>query len=295
MDNWLKKCLLSPIIFCSGFLPLALIRLIGGIVGRVGLRLSKKANLRTQNNLLVTGVATPNNVKQISRQVAVELGKTLLETVCIAWVRSRKYCYSLIKSWQGLDQVLSAEKSGRPIIFLTPHIGNFEIMLKATLHKLNKPITILYKPAKNKFFLELMRRGRTTDNIIPVETNRRGVLRLMRALKNNEHIGVLPDSVASQGDGVWVKFFNMPVFATTLLAKLISSSKNAAIFIAVANRVPHGFAIEFIEYQPETTEVKELVQDIYTKIEHLVRQSPSSYFWIYDRFRVPDHAPENGG
>jgi len=290
MNYYLKHYLLTPVIFCGGFLPLSIIRALGAIIGVIGLKISKKAYFRTRNNLLVTGIATPKTVNKLARQVAVELGKTLLETIFIAWLRSKKHCYSLVKQWRGFDKVLEAQDMQRPIIFLTPHIGNFELMVKAAAYKLNKKLTILYKPSKDKWFEDLMVRGRSEDNLVPVATTRAGILQLMRGLKKREYIGILPDSVASQGDGVWVRFFNVPVFATTLLAKLIHTAPEAAIFIAVASRVPYGFALEFIEYKPSTNNVRELVQDIYTQLEQVVKSAPSSYFWSYDRFRVPDHA-----
>ena len=134
-----------------------------------------------------------------------------------------------------------------------------------------------------------MKTGRTEDNINPVPTNSRGIVALLRALKRNEFIGVLPDSVASHGDGVWVDFFGNQVFATTLSAKMVSF-KDAITFVVGSFRVSGGFDLEFVPYIKKTDDISVVVQDIYGIIEKMVAKAPTQYFWSYDRFRTPDHA-----
>jgi lauroyl/myristoyl acyltransferase len=81
---WLvKNYIFSPILFGLSFLPLEWLRGIGSLVGFLGLKMSKKARFRTRNNLLVTHLATQDNVDNLTLRVAKELGKTLVETVCI--------------------------------------------------------------------------------------------------------------------------------------------------------------------------------------------------------------------
>lgn len=287
---WLiKNYIFVPILWLMSFLPIEVIRMIGSFIGSVGVRLSKKARNRMKNNLLITNIANQDNVNQLALRVAQELGKTLVETICLAWNKNRRYCYNLVKSWGGFELVEEAQQHGKSIIFLTPHIGNFEIMVKATAFRLEKRLTILYKPSKDKWFHQLMLKGRTEVNINPVPTNNRGVIQLIRALKNGENIGVLPDSVASQSDGVWVDFFNNKVFATTLLAKIINSTPSSEIFIVSNNRVRGGFQSEFIPYKALSNDTSLIVQDIYNKIEDMVKKYPMEYFWSYDRFRTPDH------
>ena len=269
------------------FLPLNLLRSIGALVGIIGIKFSKRARLRLRNNLLITNLANNNNIDSLMSKTAKELGKTLIETVSVAWFRSKKHNASLIKNWYGLDLVLEMEKQNRPLVFLTPHIGNFEVAIKAVLHKIKTPITILYKPSKNKWFNELMLRGRSDTNIKPVPTNKAGVIALVKALKRDEAIGILPDSVASQGEGEWVKFFGCDVFATTLASKM-AMFYNAVTFIVGSYRVKGGFNIEFIPYYRQDNIAK--VQDIYAIIEKIILKAPTQYFWSYDRFRIPDHA-----
>ncbi|MBY0380036.1 MAG: hypothetical protein K2P99_06535, partial [Burkholderiales bacterium] len=217
------------------------------------------------------------------------LGKGIIETICIAWFRTKTYNYNLIKHWDGFDAVIDASKTGKPIVFLTPHIGNFEIAVKAVAHCFGTNFTILYKPSKDIWFHHLMKTGRMEDNIKAVPTNSRGIVALVRALNRNEFIGVLPDSVASHGDGTWVDFFGNQVFATTLSAKMLSF-KDAITFVVGSFRVSGGFNLEFVPYLKKTDDIHVIVQDIYRVIEKMVEKAPAQYFWSYDRFRTPAHA-----
>ncbi|MFN7094784.1 MAG: hypothetical protein ACK4M7_05405, partial [Burkholderiales bacterium] len=200
----MKKLILAPLLILFSLLPLSVLRGIGSIVGIILLKFSKRAGTRLRRNLLLTGMTKPEQVNQLAKDTARELGRTFIETLCIAWHRSKQYNAKFVLETINFAAVQQAATSGAPIVFLTPHIGNFEISLKYTANKIARKFTVLYKPSRKKWLDELMLIGRTEDNITAVPTTRQGVLTLVKALRNKEIIGVLPDSVASSGDGVWV-------------------------------------------------------------------------------------------
>ncbi len=109
-------------------------------------------------------------------------------------------------------------------------------------------------------------------------------------VKNGGVIGILPDNVASGGDGVWVDFLGKKVFATTLAAKLILFPGVTTFFVS-SMRIQDGFLIDYRPYVPKTTDVSEIVQDLYKILETVVLKAPTQYYWSYDRFRSPAHAP----
>ncbi len=289
----MKYYFIKGLLVIFSFLPLTFIRILGDLIGKIIYKYSIKGKKRTIANLLVTGIATKDNVDEMALNVAKNLGQTLLETFLIAWNRNKKYNYKLIQQFNNIEQVVQSVNSDRAIIFLTPHIANFEIIVKATAFMLsNKKFTIIVKPSKNKTFNKLMFDGRMEDNINPVPTNKSGVISLLKALRNKEFIGVLPDSVASQGDGVWVNFFGQKVFATTLSAKMIQYQL-ADIYIVNNTRVKNGFIVDFIKYESKLlNNTTDIVQEIYQILEQIITANPEQYFWSYDRFRSPDHAPK---
>lgn len=283
------------IILMLAFLPLRALRIVGSCIGIIAMKFSKRAANRLKNNLLATGICDENNVAMMAQKTAIEFGKTLVETVGIAWHRSKKHCASLIVdtiNYAGMEQEVL---SGKPIVFLTPHMSSFEIALKFTAYKISgRVFNVLYKPSKNKWFNYMMLKGRTEDNIRPLPTNRLGVFTLAKELKANGVVGILPDSIASSGDGVWVEFFGKKVFAPTLAAKMVMMP-NVVTFIVATTRVKHGFRVNYIPFVVTGDEISVVVQQIYRVIEQIVLEAPQQYYWSYDRFRIPKHAqmPDN--
>ena len=282
----MKTAIIKRVLFLFSLLPLPVLRGIGALVGLSMLKLSKRASVRLRENLLATGMCTPAGVEAMAKQTSMELGKTLVETACIAWQRSKEYNAKLIVKTTNQDLVEQALMQNQAVLFLTPHIGNFEISLKYTASKIKRSFTVLYKPDKDPLLEKLMFEGRHEDNITPVPTTRSGVVQVVRALQNKQIVGILPDNVASQGDGVWVEFFHKKVFATTLAAKL-ALMQGVTIFLAYSYRVKHGFELEYIPFTPTSLDIASVVKEIYTMIEGVVRRSPTEYYWSYNRFRVP--------
>ena len=235
-------------------------------------------------------MCTIENSENMALLCAKEWGKTIVETACISWQWSRNKVAGLIKNANGLDLVRRELNQGKSIIFLTPHIGNFEIALKYTATQLeNYKFTVLYKPSKDDFLETMMKEGRGEANITPVPTNRHGVMALIKAVRRGEIVGILPDNVASSGDGVWVNFFGEPVYAMTLATKM-TLMENTATFLVSSTRYNDGFSVKYIPFVPQSVDLVEVIQDMYHQFEKMILIAPSQYYWSYDRFRVPAHA-----
>lgn len=275
-----------------GLLPLSVLRALGGIIGLSVFYFSKRAGKRTKQNLTLTKLATGDNLQQtaMARRAAMELGKTMIEMVCLLWYSDKKVHASLVKTSVNEDILQQAIDANLPIIFLTPHMSNFEVALRNMSTKTKRIFTVLYKPTKKAWINHLMLRGRTTDNIKPLPTTRSGILRFAKTIRDGGMIGLLPDSVASSSDGVWVDFFGQKVFATTLAAKLIINNPQAVTFIVATKRIKGGFHVEYIPVTAATADVKQVVQQIYQIIEQIVLMAPEQYYWSYDRFRTPPYS-----
>lgn len=287
----MKYYFAKSLLWLLSFLPLSSIQAIGGFIGCFSFHFSKRTTNRLKHNLLKSQVATQTDVDELALKTAKESGKTMAEALFIAWQRSKAYiAKSFAVETVNLDLLQQAVLDNRPIVCLTPHIGNFEIALKYTALMVDQQFTVLYKPSKTKWLNKLMLKGRTENNIRPVPTTRYGIVELVKALKRKEIIGILPDSIASSGDGVWVKFFGQDVFATTLAAKMMQF-KDAAIFIVGSKRLAHSkFVINYIPYTLKSDNLQEIVQDTYKVFEQVVLEAPDQFYWSYDRFRTPKHA-----
>ncbi len=285
----MKKLILHSLLFILSKLPLPAIRWLGGVIGLISLKLSKKSAKRLPHNLLITGLATIDTVSDLTIATAKSLGMTLVEAALIAWSHDRKKIEKLSQVDESFYAVKKLIENGQNVVFLTPHIGNFEVAVKYFAYNLPMNIQILYKPSKDNVIEQIMLNGRREANITPVPTNRKGVISLMKHLKAGGCIGILPDNVASGGDGEWVKFFGQDVYATSLAAK-ICQMPNTHVVIVQNLRTKTGFSSKCIPFNPIENDTHAIMQELYLEIERLVREAPEQYYWSYDRFRHPNNA-----
>lgn len=267
-------------------LPLPLVHLLGIITGWVLYLGSPKTAAHMRANLRSSGLC-PNDkaFRRTLRHNIAENGKSILETLAI-WFRPYEQVIQWVRECRGWEHVDAALAAGRGIIFLTPHLGCFEItsLYYASLH----PISVLYRPPHKTWLKPLIHLGRERGRITLAPANLKGVRGLLQSLKRGEAVGILPDQVPSVGEGEWSEFFGKPAYTMTLVNRLATST-GAAVLMAFGERMPRGkgyiIHIEPLERCTTTAELN-------AAIETLIRRCPEQYLWGYKRYKVPRGAPQ---
>ncbi len=181
---------------------------------------------------------------------------------------------------------------GRGILFLTPHLGCFELSVQAAAERWSAqhgPITILYRPARQPWLAEIMQTARNRPGISAVPTTLQGVRQMIKALRRGEAVGLLPDQVPPQGLGVWSPFFGREAYTMTLAARLAQQT-GAAVVLARGERLPRGQGyVLHLEDLPVTLapELDAAVLQINQAMERVIRQCPQQYLWGYARYKHP--------
>ena len=119
-----------------------------------------------------------------------------------------------------------------------------------------------------------------------------GVRQLLRALKQQQAVGMLPDQVPAVGEGVWAPFFGRAAFTMSLAARLADSGP--AVVLAYAERLPYGAGYHLRLYPlsaPLTGSLPERVAQLNGELEGLIRLCPAQYLWGYNRYKVPAGVP----
>ena len=219
-------------------------------------------------------------LKAALRQCIAETGKAALEIIKV-WFDDLEAVNALVecRTWPVVED---AQREGRGIILLTPHLGCFEI---AGLYIAERvPLTILYRPPHVRWLEPLMVSGRSRGKGRVSPATLRGVRTLYKALRNGEAIGLLPDQAPQAGDGVWADFFGRPAYTMTLVRRLQKQSGAAVIFV-VAERLndARGFLLRFDRFQGDDLDERAMNREI----ENLVRRCPTQYLWSYNRYKVP--------
>jgi KDO2-lipid IV(A) lauroyltransferase len=221
------------------------------------------------------------------RAAIAAAGQMVLELPAI-WFRARDKVLSLVRRVEGAEAALAAQKRGKALLFLTPHIGCFEIAAQyAAIHT---PITVLYRRPKVGWLEPLMHAGRARENVRLVPADLTGVRELFNALKRGEAVGFLPDQVPGLGEGDWAPFFGRPAYTMTLAAKL-AERENVACFLAYARRLPRGRGYEIaVRPLPEKLPGESPLRRLNRALENLVRECPEQYLWGYNRYKTPQGA-----
>ena len=190
--------------------------------------------------------------------------------------------------WMAEDLVASARQQGRGIVFLTPHLGCFEVTAQAYAARFG-PITVLYRPARKPWLRKLVDQSRVRDNLRAVPTTLAGVRDMLRALKAGEAVGLLPDQVPPAGQGVWAPFFERPAYTMTLSTRLAVQA-GAMLVLAWGERLPwgRGYRIHLRRWPGDpAADAQKAAAQVNAAMEALIRECPDQYLWGYARYKEP--------
>ena len=266
-------------------LPLSWIHAAGGALGWIVYFLSADYAARLRANLRQSGLwRDDKDYQRILRQTIVESGKAGTELICV-WFRPVSSALRLVVRAGPVALVEAAEQRERGVIYLTPHLGCFDATALWVAQR--GPITVLYRPPRMKALQPLIEAGRGRGKVQLAPANLGGVRLLLKALKRGEAVGILPDQVPGNGEGVWADFFGRPAYTMTLAAKL-SQVTGATILMTAAVRLPHGagYAIHFTEFDGQTSG-ESSAREFNAAIERTVAIEPAQYLWSYNRYKVP--------
>jgi KDO2-lipid IV(A) lauroyltransferase len=260
-----------------GRLPLAWLHRLGALAGWCVYLASPRYRRHLRANLAQAGFG-PEHIWP----AAAEAGKQALEVARI-WMRDLDAALAQVVAVTGWEHVEAAQAKGKGILFLTPHLGCFEIA--AQYYSRQHEITVLYRPPRQKGLRQIFRQGRERARLHLASADLSGVRVLMRALRKGEAIGMLPDQVPKAGEGVWLDFFGRPAYTMTLAARL--SETGATVLGAWCERLPRGagYRLHFLPEITLTGDPRARAVQINQHIEAMIRQCPEQYLWGYNRYK----------
>ena len=210
-------------------------------------------------------------------------GEIFFETTKI-WTQSD--ITSLVET-NGVDLIRETIKLGKGLIFLTPHLGSFELAPRVVGEFI--PLTVMYRPPKRDDLNELLVYFRNFQNVTMVKTNYSGVKSLIKFLKSGNCIGILPDQVPDRGAGKWTPFFAKLAYTNTLVIRLAKLTSAPIAWVScVKSSKGWKFSAEIWNQKfDKSTDENEGLIELNRKIEQLIYEHPEEYLWGYDRFKMP--------
>jgi KDO2-lipid IV(A) lauroyltransferase len=276
--------------------PLWFLHAIGAALGWLTYWASPSYRRRFHENVAQAGIAPA-----AARPAIASAGRMVAELPFL-WLRPAGEPIRPQLNWEGQALITNALQAGRGIVFMTPHMGSFEVTVQAVAQVFAArfgPTTVLYRPARKAALRAVMDASRARPGVVTAPATLGGVRQMIRALRRGEGVGLLPDQVPPEGMGVWVPFFGKPAYTMTLAARLVQQT-GATPLLAWGERLAGGAGYTLhISELPEPLPRDDATQAesaaiINRAMERLIRQCPQQYLWGYNRYKAPRSAESPG-
>jgi Kdo2-lipid IVA lauroyltransferase/acyltransferase len=238
-------------------------------------------------------MAYPEKSTPQRRAIADEVFLSIAQVI---WIFARfpklnsQNIHELIR-YDGLEHFLEAKKRGAGVLFATAHFGNWE--LSAFAHALmTEPMHIMIRPLDNPGIDRLVEdRRQLSGNRLIIKWD--SVRAVLRALHQNEAVGVLIDQNTSPQEGVFVDFFGTPACANTAFAKIAAKTGAAVIpGFAIWSEEERKYVLRFYPPLEISGDAAEDTRRLHALLESVIREHPGQWLWIHRRWKTrPEGEP----
>lgn len=236
---------------------------------------------RVRDNLHLTCPEMPEDqVRTLCRAVPDNAGRTLIELYSGQEFVTRARAADI--GGPGLQALRAAREAGRPVILMTGHFGNYDAA-RAKLISMGFEMGALYRRMANPYFNAHYLRTISNIGTPMFEQGRRGMIEMVRYLKQGGIIAIVGDLHVQEGVGL--SFFGQPAITSTVPAEL-ALKQNAVLIPVYAIRQQDGLNFKIVMHEPIAhSDAVTMTQQINDDLEELVRDHMDQWFWIHRRWK----------
>ena len=225
---------------------------------------------------------TRSEKKLIISQMWSNYGKTFIEYVFLDKFK-RSTAHVRIKNKNILDTVITNNK---PVIFISGHFANFELM-SMEITKNNVKLATIYRPLNNYFlnpFMEFLRRKYICKN--QIKKGRAGVREAMNFINDGYSIALMIDQRVSEGEAV--NLFNKTCLTTTLPAQLALKYNLNIVPVSIIRDINNNFELTFhsnintIQFKDKS----DLTRHLNNHLENMLNKNPGQWIWTHNRWKL---------
>lgn len=288
----LEYLLARSILGVFGILPRGLAIGIGRAMGRIAYSLPLKLRRTGERNLMIAFPEMDERERQrLLRGSFDSLGRLLAEFSQFPGM-TRESLREIIEYDQvGLAHLRDAEKNERGVIFLTGHLGAWEI-LSFGWSALEYPLSFLVRPIDNPRIEEMVERVRTRFGNIAID-KKSAARQALRVLRQKGTLGILSDLNTQTFEGVFVPFFGRLACTSAGIATL--ALKTDAVVIPTcavwnAERGKYFFhgdpQVELVRTGDHQRDVEVNTANFAAAMERMIRLYPEQWLWIHKRWKT---------
>ena len=290
--------LLKSITCLMNQLPLPFLQAAGRGLGRLAYRIDRRHRDIALSNLrgAFGREKGARELASIAVRLFENLGMNMMEFSRVPWLK-RGNLKGYVQC-EGFENLREALKRGKGVIFITGHLGNWELM--AAYYGLKGyPLDIVVRDLDSPLVDDFVRwvRTRSGNRVVP---KRKSMRELLRTLRGGGIVGILLDQNVTWSEGVFVNFFGKLACTNKGAALLAAASGSPVIPTFIVreggrHRIIIGREIEVVNSGERRSDVVENTYRFTRAIEDMVRRYPDQWFWIHQRWKSrPENDPRRG-
>ncbi len=262
-------------------LPLRLASSLGAWFGRLAFAVAGKERRKALASLARAGLPA-----ETARACFEHLGRAAFELACIAQIDRR---FDEVVEWPAPDRAVldAALDRGRGVVFVSAHLGNWELLARRVSHA-GYPCHTIAKETTDPRTTALVERFRASAKLQSIWRGREGAARAMlRVLKGNGILGLLIDQ-DTDVQSVWVDFFGHPA-KTPRAAADLALRLGSAVVLGFCARVADGprYRLSMVEVPTDGLDAHQLTAKLTQLIEAKIREAPAQWVWMHQRWKSP--------
>jgi len=243
--------------------------------------IAKSKKVIEKNLNLFSNKLSKERKKEIQQNMWSNYGKTFVEYMYLKKFRNENLHIKI----EGKEILEKISRNKKPVIFVSGHFANFELMsMEITKNKIN--LATIYRPLNNFFLnpiMEYLRKKYVCTE--QIKKGRSGLKTCIEYLKKNHSIALMIDQ--RLGEGQRVPFFNKEAHTTSLPAQL-SSKYNIDIIPVFIEREKNDL-FKIIIYKPINTSKFKTKSEITLRLnqilEKMIIKNPDQWIWTHDRWK----------
>ena len=225
--------------------------------------------------------------EQLTGRTLKNIGLSFTESAC-AWIWPTTKTLEYVHEVEGLEVLQEALASGKAVVGITSHLGNWEVLNHFYCAQCN-PI-IFYRPPKLKALHELLKTQRVQMGNRVAPSTREGIISVIKEVRRGGCVGIPADPEPSRSSGEFVPFLGTTALTSKFVAGMLGGKQDkvSAVFLH-AIRLPDGRGFKVIlEAAPDAM----YSTDTYTSISAMsgvlasyIQRWPEQYMWTMKRFK----------
>ena len=256
---------------------------LGNLIGKVIGPKFRSKKVIEENIKLFNSSIKDDELREIIKKMWGNYGQILAEYAFIPSFRKRKLENYL--KIEGLENLEKLKKKGEPVVFVSGHFNNFELMAMI-IEREGIDLCAIYRPLNNKFLniiMEYLRKKYICK--YQIKKGLKGMKEALANFKEGKSLAIMIDQRVTEG--IEVKLFGKNAYTTTVPAQFVRKFGSSIQPVYIERINNYHFKI-FFERQLSFTKKQsseEITEKLNKWLESKIIKNPDQWIWTHNRWK----------